>query len=100
MLDTVYLPRKLFIPGLQKITVAPQVDGSIEVTGNFASGVLNVTGGPLSFSLTALLKLLEDLATDMPVLIADVEAVFASTPAVPTPAPAPGAEAPKPPIVR
>ncbi len=89
MPDPVFLPRKLFIPGLQKVTVTPQADGSIDVTGTFASGVLNVSGGPLSFSLTALLKLLEDLATDLPVLIADVEAVFASTPSVPTPTPAP-----------
>jgi len=87
MPDPVFLPRKLIIPGLQKVTVTPQVDGSIDVTGNFASGVLHVSGGPLSFSLTALLKLLEDLATDLPVLIADVESVFASTPSVPTPAP-------------
>jgi hypothetical protein len=87
MPDPVFLPRKLFIPGLQKVTVTPQTDGSIDVTGNFAAGVLNLSGGPLSFSLTALLKLLEDLATDLPVLIADVEAVFASTPSVPTPAP-------------
>jgi len=89
MPDPVFLPRKLFIPGLQKVTVTPRADGSIDVTGNFASGVLNVSGGPLSFNLTALLKLLEDLATDLPVLIADVEAVFASTPSVPTPAPTP-----------
>ncbi len=89
MPDLVYLPRKLIIPGLQKVTVTPQADGSIDVTGNFGSGVLNVTGGPLSFSLTALLKLLEDLATDLPVLLADVESVFASTPSVPTPAPTP-----------
>lgn len=89
MPDPVFLPRKLIIPGLQKITVAPQSDGSIDVTGSFASGVMNVSGGPLSFSLTALLKLLEDLATDLPVLIADVESVFASTPSVPTPAPTP-----------
>ncbi len=87
MSDPVFLPRKLIIPGLQKVTVTLQADGSIDVTGNFASGVLNVSGGPLSFSLTALLKLLEDLATDLPVLIADVESVFASTPSVPTPAP-------------
>ena len=45
--------------------------------------------GDLSFSLTAILKLLEDLATDLPVLIADVESVFASTPSGPTPAPTP-----------
>jgi hypothetical protein len=89
MPDLVYLPRKLIIPGLQKVTVTPQADGSIDVTGNFGSGVLNVSGGPLSFSLTALLKLLEDLATDLPVLLADVESVFASTPSVPTPAPTP-----------
>ena len=38
------------------------------------------------FSLPALLKLIEDVATDLPILIADVEAVFASTPA-PTPKP-------------
>ncbi len=67
--------------------MTPQGDGSIDVTGNFASGVLNVSGGPLTFSLTALLKLLQDLATDLPVIIADVEAIFASTPAVSTPAP-------------
>ncbi len=89
MPDLVYLPRKLIIPGLQKVTVTPQADGSIDVTGNFGSGVLNVSGGPLSFSLTALLKLLEDLATDLPVLIADVQSVFASTASVPTPAPTP-----------
>lgn len=89
MPEPVFLPRKLIIPGLQKVIVAPQGDGSIDVTGNFASGVLNVSGGPLSFSLTAILKLLEDLATDLPVLIADVESVFASTPSVPTPAPTP-----------
>ncbi len=69
--------------------MTPQADGTIDVTGNFASGVLNVSGGPLSFSLTALLKLLEDLATDLPVLIADVQSVFASTASVPTPAPTP-----------
>ena len=69
--------------------MTPQADGSIDVTGNFASGVLNVSGVPLSFSLTALLKLLEDLATNVHRLIDDVEAIFASTPSVPTPAPTP-----------
>ena len=43
------------------------------------------------FSLPALLKLIEDLATDLPVIIADVTAVFAA------PAPGPGAIAPHPP---
>ena len=49
---------------------------------------LNVTGGPLSFNPLALLTLFEDLATDLPKIIADVQSVFASTPSVPTPAPA------------
>jgi len=75
--DPVFLPRKLFIPGLQKVTVSPQADGSIDVTGNFAYGVVNLSGSPLSFNLPALLKLLEDLATDLPTLVADVTAVFA-----------------------
>ena len=35
----------------------------------------------LGFSLPAILKLIEDVATDLPVIIADVEAVFASSPA-------------------
>lgn len=89
MPDPVNLPRKLFIPGLQKVTVTPQADGSIDVIGNFASGTVNVTGGPLSFNPLALLTLFEDLATDLPKIIADVQAVFAATPPVPTPAPTP-----------
>jgi hypothetical protein len=88
MTDPVNLPRKLLLPGLQKVTVTPQADGSIDVVGNFAAGTVNVTGGPLSFNPLALLTLFEDLATDLPKIIADVQAVFASTPAVPTPAPA------------
>jgi hypothetical protein len=86
MPDPVFLPRKLFIPGLQKVTVSPQADGSIDVTGNFAYGVLNLSGSPLSFNLPALLKLLEDLGTDLPAIIADVTAVFAAPVPVPTPA--------------
>ena len=46
MPDPVFLPRKLFIPGLQKITVTPQADGSINVIANFVPGVLNVSGAP------------------------------------------------------
>jgi hypothetical protein len=88
MTDPVNLPRKLLLPGLQKVTVTPQADGSIDVVGNFAAGTVNVTGGPLSFNPLALLTLFEDLATDLPKIFADVQAVFASTPAVPTPAPA------------
>jgi hypothetical protein len=87
MHEQVFLPRKLSIPGLQKFTIEPQADGSINVTGNFAAGTVNLNGAPLSFSLPALLKLLEDLATDLPTLIADVTAVFASPAPVPTPAP-------------
>jgi hypothetical protein len=83
MSDPVFLPRKLLLPGLQKITVTPQADGSIDVTGNFAPGAVNITSGPLSFSPEALLTLLADLATDLPKLIADITAVF-SAPA-PTP---------------
>ncbi len=86
MPDPVFLPRKLIVPGLKKVTVTPQTDGSIDVTGNFAAGTLNVSG-PLSFNLTALMKLLGDLATDFPTLVADISAVFGSTPSVPTPAP-------------
>jgi hypothetical protein len=89
MPDPVYLPRKLFIPGLQKVTVTPQADGSIDVIGNFASGTVNVTGGPLSFNPMALLTLFEDLATDLPKLIADVTAVFGATPPAPAPTPTP-----------
>jgi hypothetical protein len=87
MPNPVFLRRNFIIPGLQKVTVTPQTDGSIDVTGNFASGVIHVSGGPLSFNLAALLKLLEDLATDLPALIADVESLFATTPSVPSPAP-------------
>jgi hypothetical protein len=83
------------IPGLQKLTVEPQADGSINVTGSFKTGTLNLTGGPLSFNPLALLTLFEDLATALPKIIADVTALFASTPPVPTPAPAsPPAPAP------
>jgi hypothetical protein len=89
MPDPIFLPRKLMIPGLQKVTVTPQADGSIDITGNFAAGTVNVSGGPLSFNPLALLTLFEDLAADLPKIIADVQAVFAATPAVPTPAPAP-----------
>lgn len=89
MSDPIYLPRTLMIPGLQKITVEPQTDGSINVTGNFKAGTLSLTGGPLSFNPLALLTLFEDLATDLPKIIADVQAVFAASPSVPTPAPAP-----------
>jgi hypothetical protein len=89
MPDPVNLPRKLFIPGLQKVTVTPQADGSIDVVGNFAAGTVNITGGPLSFNPLALLTLFEDLATDLPKLIADVTAVFGATPPVPAPAPTP-----------
>lgn len=86
MPDPVYLPRTLLIPGLQKISVDPLPDGSIDVTGNFKAGTLNLTGGPLAFNPLALLTLFEDLATDLPKIIADIQAVFAATPAVPTPA--------------
>ncbi len=94
MPDPVNLPRKLFIPGLQKVTVTPQADGSIDVIGNFASGTVNVTGGPLSFNPMALLTLFEDLATDLPKLIADVTGrlrgdASGPAPAPPTPAPTP-----------
>ena len=77
MSDTVFLPRKLAIPGLQRIAVLPLADGTINLTANFKAGSLNLVGGPLSFNITALLKLLQDAVTDLPVLIADVTAVFA-----------------------
>ena len=87
MPDPVYLPRTMFIPGLQKITVTPMADGSIDVVGNFAAGTVNVTSGPLSFNPLALLTLFEDLATDLPKLFSDLQAVFATTPSVPSPTP-------------
>jgi hypothetical protein len=87
MPEPVYLPRKLFVPGLQKVTVTPLADGSIDVVGNFAPGTMNVTSGPLSFNPLALLTLFEDLATNLPKLFADLQAVFAAPPAVPTPTP-------------
>ncbi len=86
MPEPVFLPRKLIIPGLKKVTVTPQADGSIDVTGNFATGTMSVSG-PMSFSVSALLKLLGDIATDVPTLIADLTAVFASPPPVPPSAP-------------
>ncbi len=94
--DQVCIPRKLSTFGLQSYTIAPQPDGSTNVVLSLASGLVNVTSGPLSFSITALLKLIQDLATDVPVLLADVEAVFASTPAAP--GSDPGAVAKNPPI--
>lgn len=89
MSEPVYLPRALVIPGLQKVTVTPNADGSIDVVGNFKAGTVNLTGGPLSFNPLALLTLFEDLATDLPKIVADITAVFASPPPVPTPAASP-----------
>ena len=87
MPDPVYLPRILYVPGLQKVSVDPQADGTINVVGNFKLGTLNLSGGPLSFNPLALLTLFEDLAADLPKIVADVTAVFAATPSVPTPSP-------------
>ena len=73
-------------PGLNNITVTPRADGSIDVLANVTPGALTIPTAK-SFNLTALLKLIEDLATDVPVIIADVQAVFAASTPVPTPAP-------------
>ena len=89
MPDPVNLPRKLFIPGLQKVTVIPRPTARSMSSATSRPAPLNVTGGPLSFNPLALLTLFEDLATDLPKIIADVQAVFAATPPVPTPAPTP-----------
>ncbi len=93
MPDPVFLPRSLLVPGLKKVTVTPQADGSIDVTANFATGTLNVSG-PLSFNPVALLKLLSDMAQELPTLVADISAVFASSPPVPLPAPTPTPKSP------
>ncbi len=35
MPDPVFLPRTLIVPGLKKVSVTPQADGSIDVTAKF-----------------------------------------------------------------
>jgi len=74
---------RMATPALNKITVTPQADGSLNVTANVTPGAITIPTVS-TFNLTALLKLIEDLTTDVPVIIADVQAVFGTTP-TPTP---------------
>ncbi len=85
-------------PSLNTVAVSPQADGSINITANVTPGAITIPTAK-TFSLPALLKLIEDFSADIPTIIADVQAVFATAP-TPTPVPTPAAVAPKPPIPR
>jgi hypothetical protein len=74
-------------PALNNVTVIPKTDGTLDVTANVTPGAITIPTVS-TFNLTALLKLIEDLTTDVPVIIADVQAVFGTT-TTPTPAPTP-----------
>src|SRR5208283_3451521 len=73
----------LFIPGLRVLTFAPAADNTINISVNFVTGSVEF-GSLTAFNVTALIKLLTDLSADIPVIIADVTAVFGATPAAPT----------------
>jgi len=69
-------------PKFNGLTVTPKADGTLDITANVTPGSVSMPTSA-TFSLPAVLKLIEDLATDLPTIIADVTAVFAA------PAPAP-----------
>jgi hypothetical protein len=70
------LPQSAPTLSVISLSVAPNPDGSIALTATIRPGAITLPGSPLTFSVPALLKFLQDLAAVMPSLIADLQAIF------------------------
>lgn len=83
---TMPLPESVPTLKVTSLSIGPNVAGEFALTVTVCPGTLVLDGAPLTFSIPAFIKLLNDLAADLPVLIADLMAVFATAPS-PTPPP-------------